>query len=82
MFRRFVNSRNVQVSLSGLSSLELLNLERTLFWNDLNVAKRWNIWNVWNGPILMMNGRTLGGLERAQRWNCWNRWNRMSPITA
>jgi hypothetical protein len=28
-----------------------------------------------------LNGRTLGGLERAQRWNCWNLWNSMSPIT-
>jgi hypothetical protein len=45
----------------------------------LNGAKRWNDWNVlnvWNGPIPMMNGRTLGGLERTQRWNGWNR---MSP---
>jgi hypothetical protein len=37
--------------------------------NDLNGAKRWNDWNVlnvWNGPIPMMNGRTLRDLERAR----------------
>ena len=28
---------------------------------ERNGAKRWNDWNVWNGPIPMMNGRTLGG---------------------
>ena len=66
---------NLECPLS--SSLEFLN--------DLNGAKRWNDWNVlnvWNGPIRMMNGRILGGLERAQRWNCWNRWSRMSPNRA
>jgi hypothetical protein len=44
-------------------------------------AEPLNVLNLWNGPIPMMNGRTLDGLERAQRWNYWNRWNRMSPIT-
>jgi hypothetical protein len=40
-FRRFENSRNVEVPLSP--SLWDLNV--------LNVAKRLNVWNVWNGPI-------------------------------
>ena len=64
------------------AALELLEPMEPYASNDLNGAQRLNVLNVWNGPIPMMNGRTLGGLERAQRWNCWNRWNRMFPITS
>jgi hypothetical protein len=48
------------------AALELLEpLEPYLSDNVLNGAKRLNVLNDLNGPIPMMNGRTLGGLERA-----------------